>query len=158
MSQAPEQQLAPPADEAAALIRTTRSILLFMCCHPALSRSSAIALTLRAVGGLTTAEIAGAFLVPEATMAQRISRAKQRIRSSGVPFRQTHGRGATAARERLGAVLHVLYLIFNEGYATSSGPELQRTDLSNEAIRLARRSGASSPATAKWPAFSRSCC
>jgi RNA polymerase sigma factor (sigma-70 family) len=150
VSQAPEQQLAPPADEAAALDQDDTLILLFMCCHPALSRSSAIALTLRAVGGLTTAEIAGAFLVPEATMAQRISRAKQRIRSSGVPFRlptlrqaqgcPEHGRGATADEraERLGAVLHVLYLIFNEGYATSSGPELQRTDLSNEAIRLAR--------------------
>jgi RNA polymerase sigma factor (sigma-70 family) len=143
--QAPDQQLAPAADEAAALDQDDTLILLFMCCHPALSRSSAIALTLRAVGGLTTAEIAGAFLVPEATMAQRISRAKQRIRSSGVPFRlpttfrqgqgrPEHGRGA----EGLGAVLHVLYLIFNEGYATSSGPELQRTDLSNEAIRLAR--------------------
>ena len=164
VSQAPEQQLAPPADEAAALDQDDTLILLFMCCHPALSRSSAIALTLRAVGGLTTAEIAGAFLVPEATMAQRISRAKQRIRSSGVPFRlptlrqaqgwPEHGRGATLRQaqgspersrgaaderaERLGAVLHVLYLIFNEGYATSSGPELQRTDLSNEAIRLAR--------------------
>jgi len=164
VSQAPEPQLAPPADEAAALDQDDTLILLFMCCHPALSRSSAIALTLRAVGGLTTAEIAGAFLVPEATMAQRISRAKQRIRSSGVPFRlptlrqaqgwPEHGRGATLRQaqgspersrgaaderaERLGAVLHVLYLIFNEGYATSSGPELQRTDLSNEAIRLAR--------------------
>ena len=150
VSQATEEQLAPPPDEAAALDQDDTLILLFMCCHPALSRSSAIALTLRAVGGLTTAEIAGAFLVPEATMAQRISRAKQRIRSSGVPFRlptlrqaqgwPEHGRGATADEraERLGAVLHVLYLIFNEGYATSSGPELQRTDLSNEAIRLAR--------------------
>jgi len=164
VSQAPEEPLAPPADEAAALDQDDTLILLFMCCHPALSRSSAIALTLRAVGGLTTAEIAGAFLVPEATMAQRISRAKQRIRSSGVPFRlptlrqaqgwPEHGRGATLRQaqgspersrgaaderaERLGAVLHVLYLIFNEGYATSSGPELQRTDLSNEAIRLAR--------------------
>jgi RNA polymerase sigma factor (sigma-70 family) len=148
VSQAPE--LAPPADEAANLDQDDTLILLFMCCHPALSRSSAIALTLRAVGGLTTAEIAGAFLVPEATMAQRISRAKQRIRASGVPFRlptlrqaqsrPEHGRGATADErtERLGAVLHVLYLIFNEGYATSSGPALQRTDLSNEAIRLAR--------------------
>ena len=135
VSQAPEPQLAPPADEAAALDQDDTLILLFMCCHPALSRSSAIALTLRAVGGLTTAEIAGAFLVPEPTMAQRISRAKQRIRSSGVPFRLP---SAGERAERLGAVLHVLYLIFNEGYATSSGPELQRTDLSNEAIRLAR--------------------
>jgi predicted RNA polymerase sigma factor len=106
-----------------------------MCCHPALTRPSAIALTLRAVGGLTTAEIANAFLVPEATMAQRISRAKQRIKASGVPFRMpTDGERA----ERLSAVLHVLYLIFNEGYASSIGPNLQRSDLSNEAIRLTR--------------------
>ena len=106
-----------------------------MCCHPALTRPSAIALTLRAVGGLTTAEIANAFLVPEATMAQRISRAKQRIKTSGVPFRMPTDQERA---ERLGAVLHVLYLIFNEGYASSIGPDLQRSDLSNEAIRLTR--------------------
>ncbi|HEU4886629.1 MAG TPA: sigma-70 family RNA polymerase sigma factor, partial [Thermoanaerobaculia bacterium] len=110
-------------------------ILLFMCCHSSLTRPSAIALTLRAVGGLTTAEIANAFLVPEATMAQRISRAKQRIKSSGVPFDMPTNRERA---ERLGAVLHVLYLIFNEGYASSSGADLQRRDLSNEAIRLTR--------------------
>jgi len=110
-------------------------ILLFMCCHPALTRGSAIALTLRAVGGLTTAEIARAYLVPEATMAQRISRAKQKIKSSGVPFRLPT---ADERGDRLEAVLHVLYLIFNEGYASSAGADLQRTDLSNEAIRLAR--------------------
>jgi RNA polymerase sigma factor (sigma-70 family) len=110
-------------------------ILLFMCCHPALTRPSAIALTLRAVGGLTTTEIAKAFLVPEATMAQRISRAKARIKSSGIPFSMPTERERS---ERLSAVLHVLYLIFNEGYASSSGPMLQRTDLSNEAIRLTR--------------------
>ena len=110
-------------------------ILLFMCCHPALTRPSAIALTLRAVGGLTTAEIANAFLVPEATMAQRISRAKQRIKTSGVPFRLP----TTEQRvERLSAVLHVLYLIFNEGYTSSIGAALQRRDLSTEAIRLTR--------------------
>ena len=97
-----------------------------MCCHPALTRPSAIALTLRAVGGLTTAEIANAFLVPEATMAQRISRAKQRIKTSGVPFRMPTERERA---ERLGAVLHVLYLIFNEGYTSSIGPNLQRSDL-----------------------------
>jgi len=110
-------------------------ILLFMCCHPALSASSAIALTLRAVGGLTTAEIANAFLVPEPTMAQRISRAKQSIRVSRVPFREPtpQERG-----ERLAAVLHVLYLIFNEGYASSIGAQLQRLDLAHEAIRLTR--------------------
>ena len=90
-----------------------------MCCHPALTSSSAIALTLRAVGGLTTAEIAKAFLVPESTMAQRISRAKQSIKTSGVPFRMP----TPAERaERLAAVLHVLYLIFNEGYTSSFGP------------------------------------
>jgi RNA polymerase sigma factor (sigma-70 family) len=110
-------------------------ILLFMCCHPSLTPSSAIALTLRAVGGLTTAEIARAFLVPESTMAQRISRAKQTIKTSGVPFSMPTGeeRG-----ERLAAVLHVLYLIFNEGYTSSFGAQLQRMELSIEAIRLAR--------------------
>jgi RNA polymerase sigma factor (sigma-70 family) len=110
-------------------------VLLFMCCHPALTSSSAIALTLRAVGGLTTAEIAKAFLVPESTMAQRISRAKQSIKTSGVPFRMpTHGERA----DRLAAVLHVLYLIFNEGYTSSFGARLQRTELSSEASRLVR--------------------
>jgi RNA polymerase sigma factor (sigma-70 family) len=110
-------------------------ILLFLCCHPALTSSSAIALTLRAVGGLTTAEIASAFLVPEATMAQRISRAKQSIKASGVPFRLLSWQERA---ERLPAVLHALYLIFNEGYASSSGPRLQRLDLAREAIRLTR--------------------
>jgi RNA polymerase sigma factor (sigma-70 family) len=109
--------------------------VLFMCCHPALTPASAIALTLRAVGGLTTAEIASAFLVPEATMAQRISRAKQRIKASGVPFRMPT-RDEETARVRL--VLHVLYLIFNEGYASSTGRQLHRTELSEEAIRLTR--------------------
>jgi len=110
-------------------------VLLFMCCHPALTPSSAIALTLRAVGGLTTAEIAKAFLVPEATMAQRISRAKQSIKASGVPFRLPTQKDRA---ESLRSVLHVLYLMFNEGYTSSGGPELQRQDLSGEAIRLAR--------------------
>ncbi|HXA49640.1 MAG TPA: DUF6596 domain-containing protein, partial [Candidatus Acidoferrum sp.] len=110
-------------------------ILLFMCCHAALTPSSAIALTLRAVGGLTTAELAHAFLVPEATMAQRISRAKQSIKVSGVPFSLPTRRERA---ERLRIVLHVLYLIFNEGYTTSSGPHLHRCDLSGEAIRLTR--------------------
>ena len=110
-------------------------VLLFMCCHPALSEASAIALTLRAVGGLTTAEIAKAFLVPEATMAQRISRAKQSIRSSGVPFRMPTSEERT---QRLRAVMHVLYLIFNEGYVASAGSQLQRLDLTREAIRLTR--------------------
>jgi RNA polymerase sigma factor (sigma-70 family) len=109
--------------------------LLFMCCHESLTSSSAIALTLRAVGGLTTAEIAKAYLVPEATMAQRISRAKSTVKSSGVPFRLP---SAGEQTERLPAVLHVLYLIFNEGYTSSTGPHLQRSDLATEAIRLTR--------------------
>ena len=109
--------------------------LLFLCCHPSLSASSQLALTLRAVGGLTTAEIANAFLVPEATMAQRISRAKERIRSAGADFTMPP---ANERAERLRVVLHVLYLVFNEGYTTSSGPELNRADLTTEAIRLAR--------------------
>jgi RNA polymerase sigma factor (sigma-70 family) len=110
-------------------------VLLFMCCHPALTPASAIALTLRAVGGLTTAEIAHAFLVPEATMAQRISRAKQSIKNSGIPFQLP----TTQERaQRLRAVLHVLYLIFNEGYTSSAGPNLRRDDLSHEAMRLTR--------------------
>jgi len=110
-------------------------VLLFMCCHPALNPSSAIALTLRAVGGLTTAEIANAFLVPEATMAQRISRAKQTIKTSGTPFRLPSRQEWTG---RLPAVLHVLYLIFSEGYTSSIGSHLQRFDLAREAIRLTR--------------------
>src|SRR5262245_31287550 len=110
-------------------------VLLFMCCHPALTPPSAIALTLRAVGGLTTAEIASAFLVPEATMAQRISRAKQSIKSSGVGFVMP---SSAERAERLSAVLQVLYLMFNEGYTSTSGESLHRADLSNEAIRLAR--------------------
>ena len=135
LAQLPDaERVAPAPDNDPATDRDDTLILLFMCCHPALTRPSAIALTLRAVGGLTTAEIAGAYLVPEATMAQRISRAKQRIKTSGIPFRMpTHAERA----DRLSAVLHVLYLIFNEGY-TSSGPSLHRTDLSNEAIRLTR--------------------
>lgn len=109
--------------------------LLFMCCHPSLTTASAIALTLRAVGGLTTAEIAHAFLVPEATMAQRISRAKQTIKSSGVPFQLPT---PEEKAQRLRAVLHVLYLVFNEGYTSSAGPALRRDELSHEAIRVTR--------------------
>jgi RNA polymerase sigma factor (sigma-70 family) len=131
----PEMQIALAADRDESSAQDDTLVLLFMCCHPALSTSSAIALTLRAVGGLTTAEIARAFLVPEATMAQRISRAKQSIKSSGVPF-QVPDEEERAAR--LSAVLHVLYLIFNEGYTSSAGPDLQRADLSIEAIRLTR--------------------
>ena len=131
----PGEWVAPAADAAGAGSGDDTLILLFLCCHPALSPASQIALTLRAVGGLTTAEIARAFLVPEATMTRRISRAKQGIRASGVPFSMP---AASERAERLAAVLHVLYLIFNEGYASTSGPGLQRAELAGEAIRLAR--------------------
>jgi len=130
-----KDQLAPAVDVDGETEQDDTLILLFMCCHPALTSSSAIALTLRAVGGLTTAEIASAFLVPEATMAQRISRAKQSIKASGVPFRLPTDQDRA---ERLRSVLHVLYLIFNEGYTTSGGPHLLRLELAHEAIRLAR--------------------
>jgi len=110
-------------------------VLIYMCCHQALTTSSAVALTLRAVGGLTTAQIARAFLVPEATMAQRISRAKQTIKESGIRFSMP---ARDEQRQRLSAVLHVLYLIFNEGYTASEGDRLQRADLAIEAIRLTR--------------------
>jgi RNA polymerase sigma factor (sigma-70 family) len=123
---------APPADTPPAKDDTLT--LLFMCCHPSLSPASQIALTLRAVAGLTTAEIASAFLVPESTMAQRVSRAKRTIKTSGVAFRMPP---EAERAERLDSVLQVLYLIFNEGYTATSGPDLQRTDLTAEAIRLA---------------------
>jgi predicted RNA polymerase sigma factor len=126
----------PPAGESTeARHRDDTLTVLFMCCHPALTAASAIALTLRAIGGLTTAEIANAFLVPEATMAQRISRAKQRIKASGVPFRMPARAEWT---QRLRSVLHVLYLVFNEGYASSTGDDLHRVELSGDAIRLTR--------------------
>ncbi|HXH05247.1 MAG TPA: sigma-70 family RNA polymerase sigma factor [Vicinamibacterales bacterium] len=130
-----EWAFVPPPEVEPGVEQDDTLVLLFMCCHPALTPASAIALTLRAVGGLTTAEIARAFLVPEATMAQRISRAKQSIRASGIPFAMPSDRERA---ERLAAVLHVLYLVFNEGYTSSAGPQLHRTDLSGEAIRLAR--------------------
>ncbi|MGO4515838.1 RNA polymerase sigma factor [Terriglobus sp. 2YAB30_2] len=109
--------------------------LFFLCCHPSLTPASAIALTLRAVGGLTTAQIARAFLVPEATMAQRISRAKAAIKAAGSRFHMPEGREQS---ERLAAVLHILYLVFNEGYVASAGESAQRIELSQEAIRLTR--------------------
>ncbi|MET7394492.1 DUF6596 domain-containing protein [Dactylosporangium sp. NPDC005572] len=109
--------------------------LFFLCCHPSLSEASQLALTLRAVGGLTTAEIAAAFFVPEATMAQRISRAKQKIKQAGAQFAMPPPEEQAA---RLQVVLQVLYLMFNEGYTTSSGTALQRSDLTAEAIRLTR--------------------
>lgn len=124
----------PEAPDAGAAADDTLT-LLFLCCHPSLSAPSQLALTLRAVGGLTTAEIASAFLVPEATMGQRISRAKQSIKKAGARFELPE---AGERKARLGVVLHVLYLVFNEGYAASSGPSMQREDLTAEAIRLAR--------------------
>ncbi|HEY2429478.1 MAG TPA: DUF6596 domain-containing protein [Acidimicrobiales bacterium] len=109
--------------------------VLFLCCHPALSPASQLALTLRAVGGLTTEEVARAFLVPAATMGQRISRAKQQIRAAGATFTLPP---EPERADRLRVVLHVLYLLFNEGYVSTSGPDLVRGDLTTEAIRLAR--------------------
>jgi RNA polymerase sigma factor (sigma-70 family) len=130
----PEHWSAPAADQPLPASDDTL-VLVFMCCHPALGPAAQIALTLRAVGGLTTAEIARAFLVPEATMARRISRAKQRIRDSGAPFDLPP---PAERSDRLAAVLHALYLIFNEGYASTSGPGLLRSELCVEAIRLTR--------------------
>ncbi|MFC4587635.1 RNA polymerase sigma factor [Sphaerisporangium corydalis] len=129
------EPVAPGPEDQAGQDRDDTLTLLFLCCHPALSPSSQIALTLRAVGGLTTAQIARAFLVPEATMAQRISRAKQRVKTTGIPF----GMPPEPERaDRLRVVLHVLYLIFNEGYTATSGPDLHSRELTGEAIRLAR--------------------
>lgn len=131
----PDEQIALAADTDGATERDDTLDLLFMCCHPALSPASAIALTLRAMGGLTTAEIARAFLVPEATMAQRISRAKMTIKTSGVAFEMPAGDDLA---KRVGSVMHVLYLMFSEGYAATSGKQIVRTDLSGEALRLGR--------------------
>jgi RNA polymerase sigma factor (sigma-70 family) len=127
-------RVAPPADEPGTSADDSLT-LLFLCCHPALSPPSQIALTLRAVGGLTTAEIARAFLVPEATMAQRVSRAKQTIRKAGATFTMP---APEEREERLRAVLHALYLMLNEGHTTTAGPWLQRHDLTGDALRLTR--------------------
>jgi RNA polymerase sigma factor (sigma-70 family) len=132
---APEEFVAPGPEIDDLADRDDTLTLLFLCCHPALSAASQIALTLRAVGGLTTAQIAAAFLVPEATMAQRISRAKRSIKQAGSSFELP----PEAERDaRMGAVLHVLYLIFNEGYTASSGSDLHSAELTTEAIRLVR--------------------
>ena len=127
--------MAPPDPDPAPAVDDTLTLLL-LCCHPSLTPPSQVALTLRAVGGLTTAEIARAFLVPETTIAQRISRAKQRIKSSGAEFRMP---SREELPDRISAVLHVLYLIFNEGYTASSGSTLHRADLTAGAIRLTRQ-------------------
>ena len=126
-----------PPDPAPAAQADHTLTLLMLCCHPSLSPPSQIALTLRAVGGLTTAEIARAFLVPEPTIGQRISRAKQRIKATGAEFKPPPSGQERA--ERMKAVLHVLYLIFNEGYTASSGDDLHRVELTAEAIRLVRQ-------------------
>jgi RNA polymerase sigma factor (sigma-70 family) len=130
----PAERVASAADRGAADVDDTL-ILLLMCCHPALSAASQIALTLRAVGGLSTLEIARAFLVSEASMTRRITRAKQSIKDSGALFRMP---ASSEFDDRLRVVLHVLYLIFNEGYSATTGAHLYRTDLSSEAIRLCR--------------------
>jgi RNA polymerase sigma factor (sigma-70 family) len=131
----PDELLAPAADSEGLASEDDTLTLLLLCCHPGLTPPSQIALTLRAVGGLTTAEIARAFLVPETTMAQRISRAKQRIKATGARF---HMPPEHERADRFRSVLHVLYLIFNEGYTATSGADLQRSDLTGEAIRLTR--------------------
>lgn len=135
-AQQPYQELITPdpADEPGGQVDDTLT-LLFLCCHPEVSAPSQLALTLRAVGGLTTEQIARAFLVPESTMGQRISRAKQKIKDAGASFAMPEGPERT---ERLAVVLHVLYLIFNEGYTATSGPDLQHVELTAEAIRLTR--------------------
>ncbi|MFI9009251.1 RNA polymerase sigma factor [Actinosynnema sp. NPDC053489] len=136
-----EDEVAREPPPGHAVDRDDTLVLLFLCCHPELTPASAIALTLRAVGGLTTAEIAHAFLVPEATMSQRITRAKQKLRGASFALPDPAEFAA-----RLRSVLHVLYLVFNEGYTSSSGGSLHRTELSGEAIRLARAVHARLPA------------
>jgi predicted RNA polymerase sigma factor len=131
----PEALQAPGPEDDASTDEDDTLKLLFLCCHPALSPASQVALTLRAVGGLTTLQIARAFLVPESTMAQRISRAKASIKAAGARFVLPP---PDERAERLRVVLHVLYLIFNEGYTATSGPDLHRAELTREAIRLAR--------------------
>lgn len=125
----------PPEPREVGPVHDDRLRLIFTCCHPALSPEAQVALTLRLLGGLTTPEIASAYLVSESTMAARITRAKKKIASAGIPYRVPADHDLP---DRLSSVLAALYLIYNEGYAASSGTELTRTDLSGEAIRLSR--------------------
>jgi RNA polymerase sigma factor (sigma-70 family) len=131
----PIEAYAPAADVVGGSDRDDSLRLLFLCCHPALTQASQIALTLRSVAGLTTVQIAAAFIVPEATMSQRITRAKLRLKEVGAEFSMP---SATEWPQRLAAVLHVLYLVFNEGYTSTSGPDLTTAALTDEAIRLTR--------------------
>lgn len=137
-----DEALAPPADADPLGATDDTVALLLLCCHPSLTPPSQLALTLRAVGGLTTAEIAAALLVPEATVGQRISRAKRSVEQAGATFEPP---AADEMPDRLAVVLKVLYLIFNEGYTATAGPDLHRVELSDEAIRLARK------VHAHWP-------